>query len=134
MSIGCIFPDRDTCFYRVGWYDNIMGADRMSLYVELGYPSHAAIDEEKMLARVLEDLKREQVITTQKLISKHSIVLDPAYVHVNQQAQNEQQKLVPTLNAAGIYPVGRYGAWTYCSIEDNMLETQELARRFAPLL
>jgi hypothetical protein len=38
------------------------------------------------------------------------------------------------LEAAGVHSVGRYGGWTYCSIEDNMVETRELAARFAPLL
>jgi hypothetical protein len=33
------FPDPARSFYRVGWYDNIMGGDRMSLYVEIGLPS-----------------------------------------------------------------------------------------------
>jgi protoporphyrinogen oxidase len=31
------YPRRETSFYRVGWYDNIFGADRMSLYVEIGF-------------------------------------------------------------------------------------------------
>ncbi|MCC6873598.1 MAG: NAD(P)-binding protein, partial [Sandaracinaceae bacterium] len=53
------YPQRELCFYRVGFYDNIFGADRMSLYVEIGYPKGAAIDQaevERMRARVLEDL------------------------------------------------------------------------------
>jgi hypothetical protein len=39
-----------------------------------------------------------------------------------------------TLGAAGVYSVGRYGGWTYCSIEDNLIETQELAAALGPLL
>ena len=33
------------------------------------------------------------------------------------------------LAAHGVHSVGRYGGWTYCSIEDNMLETRALAER-----
>ena len=29
-----------------------------------------------------------------------------------------------------IYSIGRYGSWTYCSIEDNILEARELAEKF----
>jgi protoporphyrinogen oxidase len=36
------YPDRDTSFYRVGWYDNIFDTDRLSLYVEIGFPKDAA--------------------------------------------------------------------------------------------
>jgi hypothetical protein len=32
------------------------------------------------------------------------------------------------LAAAGVHSVGRYGGWTYCSIEDNLVETRALAR------
>ena len=32
------YPQRELCFYRAGFYDNIFGTDRMSLYVEIGYP------------------------------------------------------------------------------------------------
>ena len=33
--------------------------------------------------------------------------------------------------AHGVYSIGRYGGWTYCSIEDNLLETKALARRLS---
>ena len=26
-----------------------------------------------------------------------------------------------------IYSIGRYGSWTYCSIEDNVIEARDLA-------
>ena len=32
------FPEKKYSFYRVGFYDNILGDERMSLYVEIGYP------------------------------------------------------------------------------------------------
>src|SRR5258708_2420385 len=73
----CYFPSRETVFYRVGWYDNIFETDRMSLYVEIGFPSDAVIDVPAMRARVLRDLEREGVVTPgQKLVAEHSVVLD----------------------------------------------------------
>ena len=128
------FPESEFCFYRVGWYDNIMGADRMSLYVEIGASKDAVFDVDAERARVLADLERAGIIDGHRLVSWHTVVLDPAYVHINRGAQAEQAKLLPVLHAAGVYPVGRYGGWTYCSIEDNMIETRSLARSFAPLL
>lgn len=128
------FPDPATRFYRVGWYDNIMGADRMSLYVEVGAPADAVFDVEAERGRVLEDLAREGIVDGHRLVADHHVVLDPAYVHVSQPAQREQARLRPALEAAGVFAVGRYGGWTYCSIEDNIVETRALARRFAPSL
>lgn len=31
-------PEKDYIFYRLGYYDNILGTDKMSLYVEIGFP------------------------------------------------------------------------------------------------
>ncbi|GAB4515573.1 MAG: FAD-dependent oxidoreductase [Haliangiales bacterium] len=132
------FPERDVSFYRVGWYDNIMGADRMSLYVELGAARDQVIDVDEARARVLADLERCGVVEAgpggHRLESWHSVTLDPAYVHITEASRAAHSRLSATLNAAGVYPVGRYGGWTYCSIEDNMLETRALASRFGPLL
>jgi len=128
------FPDPDTVFYRVGWYDNILGGDRMSLYVEVGADRHAELDVDLLRARVLADLAREGIITDHQLVAEHAIVLDPAYVHITRASMAEQARVRRTLEAAGVYSVGRYGGWTYCSIEDNLVETRDLARAFGPLL
>jgi hypothetical protein len=128
------FPDREVSFYRVGWYDNIMGGDRMSLYVEIGAATDQPLDIDAALQRVLADLERERITSGHTLVSWHSVVLDPAYVHITAASQAEHRRLVPVLNAASVYPVGRYGGWTYCSIEDNLVETRALARVLAPTL
>ncbi|ACY16598.1 protoporphyrinogen/coproporphyrinogen oxidase [Haliangium ochraceum] len=128
------FPERALSFYRVGFYDNIMGDERMSLYVEIGADRHRQLDVEAARERVLRELAEVGIIGDHRLASWHSVTLDPAYVHITAASREAHQRLSAVLNAAGVYPVGRYGGWTYCSIEDNMLETQALARRFAPLL
>ncbi len=120
------FPDRATCFYRVGYYDNIFDTDRLSLYVELGYPSGAAVDAEAMLPRVLADLEREGVTEGHELVSKHSVVMDPAYVHITRASTAEHARLSSALRERGVYSIGRYGGWTYCSIEDNIVEARAL--------
>ncbi len=121
------FPDRSLSFYRVGWYDNMFDTDRMSLYVEIGLRSDETPDVDAMRARVLADLAREGIVVDHRLVSHHSVVLDPAYVHITRASLAETQRLRDGLALAGVYSVGRYGAWTYCSIEDNLHETQALA-------
>jgi hypothetical protein len=44
----------------------------------------------------------------------------------------EHQRLTRIMNAHGVYPVGRYGGWTYCSIEDNIVEARALVSDFQP--
>ncbi len=125
------FPDRALRFYRVGFYDNILDGDRMSLYVEVGAPRGERLDVEAEREAVLDGLAREGIVTDQRLVAWHSVVLDPAYVHITRASLAEAARTGALLRQADIYSVGRYGRWTYCSIEDNLLETRQLARELA---
>ena len=120
------YPSRETVFYRVGWYDNIFDADRMSLYVEIGFPKDAVIDVAETRQRVLRDLEREGVVSGQRLVAEHSVVLDPAYVHITQRSLAERERLGAVLRGRDVFSVGRYGGWTYCAIEDNIVEARAL--------
>jgi protoporphyrinogen oxidase len=124
------YPARSTAFYRVGWYDNIFESDRMSLYVEIGFSKDARIDVPAMRERVLTDLKREGVITSQRLVAEHSVVLDPAYVHITKRSLAEHRRLTERLRERKAWSIGRYGGWTYCAIEDNIVEARALVASF----
>lgn len=127
------YPDPATSFYRIGYYDNIFDADRLSLYVEIGYPQSAELgtsEVDGMLSRVLADLEREGVTQGQRLVAHHSVVMDPAYVHITRASMAEHARLTRILRANGVYAIGRYGGWTYCSIEDNIVEARGLAEDF----
>jgi protoporphyrinogen oxidase len=125
------YPDRETCFYRVGFYDNIFDADRLSLYVEIGYAKGAVVDATAMREQVLADLKKNGVITDHKLVAEHSVVMDPAYVHITQRSLAEHARITGELRGKGVYSIGRYGGWTYCSIEDNIVEARALVESLA---
>ena len=127
------FPDKAVSFYRIGYYDNIFAKDRLSLYVELGYPRDAVLgpaEIEVQRKRVLADLAREGVTSGHELVSHHSVVMDPAYVHITRASLAEFTRLSRILKANGVYSIGRYGGWTYCSIEDNIVEARALASDF----
>ncbi len=121
------FPDKAISFYRVGFYDNIFDTDRMSLYVEIGLPKDGPTPD--MLERVLADLAREKIVEGHKLVASHSVVMDPAYVHITRKSLAETSRVRDLLASHGVYSVGRYGGWTYCSIEDNIVETRALAAK-----
>ena len=128
------YPQRDLSFYRVGFYDNIFGSDRMSLYVEVGLPWDAELSEDErgaLKARVLADLQTCGILTNQTLVASHDVLLDPAYVHVTTQSNSEATARRELLAAEDVHSIGRYGAWTYCSIEDNIVEARALAEGLA---
>jgi protoporphyrinogen oxidase len=120
------YPSRARAFYRIGFYDNIFDTDRMSLYVELGYPKDAEIEVEEARARVLEGLREEELVTDHRLVAEHHVVMDPAYVHITKASNAEVARLKAALAAKGVHSIGRYGSWTYCSIEDNIVEAKAL--------
>ncbi|MFO0748646.1 MAG: FAD-dependent oxidoreductase [Myxococcota bacterium] len=149
------FADRSLAFYRVGFYDNIFRApageggpaasaaeapastQRMSLYVEIGLPADAAPPSPDEVAalreRTLADLRKVGVVTDQRLVAEHSVLLDPAYVHITKASQADVARQKAILALGGVSSIGRYGSWTYCSIEDNIVEARGLAERFNAL-
>lgn len=123
------FPEDKYCFYRVGFYSNILGTDRCSLYVELGFDKDATITPEDLLHRVLHDLQEAQIISADmKVVDYETILMNPAYVHVSAEATQYVAKLKEQLAHQDIYSIGRYGSWTYCSIEDNIIEARNLVK------
>ena len=129
MNHWIYFPEKKYCFYRVGFYSNIIPSDRMSLYVEIGFKSEDNIDVTAMLQRTLNDLRKAKIIQNEKLISWHHVIMNPAYVHVNNRGINEVSRWKKELEQYNIYSLGRYGSWNYSSIEDNMKEAICLAAK-----
>lgn len=121
-------PEKEYIFYRLGYYDNIMGTDKMSLYVEIGFSEKEELQKEGLyLERILRDLKKIGVITSQKLVDYEAILMYPAYTHITKRSVEEVNRIKKVLHKKNIYSIGRYGSWTYCSIEDNVLEAKKIA-------
>ena len=125
------FPDKDINFYRVGFYDNILGSSRLSMYVEIGYSPEDPVDIDEQLKLTLENLKTVGIINDHKLVSYCSIIMDPAYVHVSDKSNLSKKEILAILSEKNIYSIGRYGDWKYCSIEDSMLDAINLANEIS---
>jgi protoporphyrinogen oxidase len=120
-------PDEVYCFYRVGFYDNILSQDKTSMYVEIGFDKDTEVLPSMWLGRVLNDLKIGGFISNdQMLIDYESLVMNPAYVHINEKSIQDVNEKKQQLEKYDIYSIGRYGSWTYCSIEDNIIEAKNL--------
>lgn len=124
------YPDKELSFYRVGFYDNIFGDDKMSLYVEIGLSACEDANIDLKMEEVLVDLRKVGIVKEHNLIAWSSLILDPAYVHINEKSQKDFLKKNKYLNQNGIYSIGRYGGWKYCSIEDNIIEAKTLVNKF----
>ena len=123
-------PENKYVFYRVGFYDNIIGQDRMSLYVEIGFGKNEPVGNvDMLLQRTLDDLHTAGIVTYQHLVAEHHVVMDPAYVHITRRSEADKQERMQQLADQDIYSIGRYGAWKYCSLEDNIYDAFSLADR-----
>lgn len=127
------FPDKNINFYRAGFYDNILSTDKLSMYIEIGYSKESVIDEStinKELSLTLDNLKKCKIIDdTFKLVKYESIIMDPAYVHIDTLHDKLVKEIINDLETKNVYSVGRYGSWTYSSMEDAMLQSKELVEK-----
>jgi protoporphyrinogen oxidase len=121
-----VYYPNDEIFYRVGFYNNIFGTDKMSLYVEIGLEKNQQVDEIKLLEKVLYDLSRVGVVKEHTLIDHQVIVMNPAYVHITRESKEIYDNWSQKNNPDGLFSIGRYGSWTYCSIEDNIIQAKNL--------
>lgn len=122
------FPDKNIIFYRLGYYNNIIKSNRMSLYIEIGLSENEEVKEiSYYLNRTIEDLKKIGIITSHKLLDYEAILMNPAYVHITQTSKSTVANIKQKLKDFSIYSIGRYGSWTYCSIEDNIKEAKTLS-------
>lgn len=124
-------PDKNINFYRIGFYDNILDADKLSMYIEIGYGKNAEISEkdiEDQLRLTMENLYKLGVIDDDTKLEEYStIIMDPAYVHIATETEKKISELKKKVAENNIYTIGRYGAWTYCSMEDCMISAKNLA-------
>ena len=124
-----VYYPGDEIFYRVGFYNNIFNTDRMSLYVEIGLEKTDEVIEDELLKKILKDLNRVGVVTNHTLVDHQMIVMNPAYVHITKESKEIYNDWGKKNNPNGLFSIGRYGSWTYCSIEDNILQSKELSVR-----
>ena len=97
------------------------------MYIEIGYPKDAVINVEEQLALTLENLRKSGVVSdSNRLVAHSTIIMDPAYVHITHETDQSIRDFRHGLSEDGIYTIGRYGGWTYCSMEDCMIEARDL--------
>lgn len=126
-------PSKECNYYRAGFYNNILGEEKLSMYIEIGYNKDEKITKEeieKQLDLTLKNLKESGIIDeSMKLVDHETIIMDPAYVHIETETTKKIDALKEEFKEKGVYTIGRYGAWIYNSMEDSMVKAKELAEK-----
>lgn len=126
-------PSKECNYYRAGFYNNILGDEKLSMYIEIGYNKDDAITNDiikKQLDLTLKNLKKSGIIDDDmSLVDYETIIMDPAYVHVETETTKKIDNLKDKFKSKGVYTIGRYGAWIYNSMEDSMVVAKDLAEK-----
>jgi len=126
------FPEREFPFYRVGFYSNftphMAPPHASSLYIEIASRSGAALDYAALREAALEGLQRCRLLRRgDRIVAEQYNRIDCGYVVFDRFRQQQLPGLLAWLKKQGIISAGRYGSWTYCSMDDNILQGRAIA-------
>ncbi|MFC1610536.1 protoporphyrinogen/coproporphyrinogen oxidase [Myxococcota bacterium] len=123
------FPERDIPFYRAGSASAAVPAlappAHRSYYVEVSHPrgvSSPVTDRD-----ILSGMRRVGLLDDEEPAVLHRSTIDCAYVIMDAAYGRSRATLLDWLGMQKILPTGRYGAWTYGSMEDAMIHGREAA-------
>ena len=127
-------PDPDIPFYRVGFYP---GQSPPVCYLERTLKPGENSQRSLPTETAAQILKRLDVIDQpDDIMFQDTRTIPVSYVIFNHQWPNTVPATLKQLKRWGIHSIGRYGAWTYSSMSDDVrsaLETAELMNRNHPV-
>ncbi len=126
------FPQPETCFFRVGfphhYSSGVAPLRQRSFYAEVSYSRYKAVSKKKIGTRILRDLRKKGLLGPQdRICAKDVNDIRYGYPIYDRQYQEATQKILKFLSGHGIIPCGRYGSWTYMSMEDAIWDGKRAA-------
>jgi protoporphyrinogen oxidase len=127
------FPEPEFPFYRVGFYSNFSSGmaprKTSSLYIEVSSRPKNKKSAEYIREDCIEGLRRCGLLGKKdRIIASAYFDIECAYVVFDTYRKKHLRSLLKFLKRNGIYSVGRYGSWNYSSMEDCLMEGQNIAR------
>ena len=123
-------PDRDIPFYRVGFYP---GQSPPVCYLERTLKPREKHDTSTQTDTIIRALKRLGIIDSpNEIVYQDTRTIPISYIIFNHQWRETVTTALTQLRRLGIHSIGRYGAWTYSSMSDDVrsaLETAESINR-----
>jgi protoporphyrinogen oxidase len=126
------FPEPEFVFYRVGFPMNfsahVVPEGCSSMYVEISLLPDEKLSEQTLIARVYEGLQQCGLLKeTDEIVICDVVRIDCAYVLYDLSRAQALKTIFPYLQQHQIYSAGRYGAWSYSSMEDAILSGKHVA-------
>ncbi len=128
------FPEDDFVFYRVGSYSSFFpGAGppgTSALYAEVSLDANRPEDEASVTRQVVAGLVRAGVLGGSEDVDVvHVQKMSPAYVICDCERDARLADISGFLESCGVLSIGRYGRWSYMTMEEAILDGRDAARR-----
>lgn len=125
-------PEPAFPFYRIGFPATFSPAAApagcSSIYVEIALPEESRANIDELDEGALDALGVMGVLRADdEIVVREHLVIDPAYVIFDGHRQGVRDRLLDELLSHDVQSVGRYGAWTYSSMEDAILAGKRAA-------
>jgi protoporphyrinogen oxidase len=126
------FPEPEFPFYRVGFYSNFVPGmapkKTSSLYIEISSTPGNKKSYETMLETSLDGLKKCGILKKEdRIVASSYAEIEHAYVVFNTFRKKMLPKIMNYLKKHGVLSIGRYGAWTYSTMEDSLVQGKKIA-------
>jgi len=126
------FPQPDLPFYRVGFYSNfsprMAPRNTSSLYIEIASNPSVKKDAATLLPASINGLRQCGILKKKdRVVAQHASTIKYAYVVFDKFRSSLLPSVFAYLNKHGVISAGRYGSWTYDSMEDSLVHGKKIA-------
>jgi protoporphyrinogen oxidase len=118
-------PQVDLPFYRVGYYPE---RNPVSIYLERNVDTigHRESNLHEGVAHTLRSLG--MIVSDAEIRHMHAITIPVSYVLFDHNWQHTVPQTLRWLRGHGIYSIGRYGAWRYSSMVQDIAQAMQIMR------
>jgi protoporphyrinogen oxidase len=126
------YPEKEIAFYRVGFSSSFCPKTAPSghscIYTEVSYSSAKSIDKEKIKERIISDLIKVGVINfSSDILTELPLDIKYGYVIFDQERKKRVETIKSFLDSQNIFTLGRFGSWSYQTMEDAILDGKNVA-------
>lgn len=127
------YPEDNITFYRVGFPTNfsmdVAPSQKTSLYAEVSYSQEKQIDRDRVILDTIQSLKKIGVIYDEDEIDVClPIDIKYGYVIYDSNRREAVETIKDYLKRFAVHTIGRYGSWSYMSMEDVILQGRAIAK------
>lgn len=129
------FPEKKYPFYRIGFWHNfsrsLLPPNCSAIYGEFSYQPKTKTSQQiqVLTTKSIEQSLNILGVKKNNIISKKILHLNHAYVIYDMWRHKNLKLLQKQLQEEAIYSVGRFGGWKYSSMEEAILDGQEVAQK-----